>query len=320
MRAEPGKVTIYSVAHRAAVSISTVSLVMNAPHRVRPETRERVVAAAAELGYRPGRAASGTGVGALRIVVAAPFSSYPSYFRRLAGMMAHAAEAAVELSPFDLPSAAASVSPLLDTLPARRGVDGVIVMGVPLADAALRASRQAQLPVVLVDVRRARPRGSDLPAVLVDDEAGGRMIGEHLAGRGHVRAVFLHEPQRSHDYISAGMLRARGLGESVELVEAVVEPGTDPERALLDAFEVAPSAAPSSPTTTSSPRVPGERWSEPAGGWLRRLRSSVTTTATSPPHSTSPRLPNRSRSPGGRRSSCCWPRSPAPTPAYPVSI
>ncbi len=235
MRADPGKVTIYTVAERAGVSISTVSLVTSAPHRVSAATRERVVAAAAELGYRPGRSTSSSS-GALRVVVAAPFSSYPSYFRRLAGMMAHAHEAAVELSTFDLPSAAASPSPLLDALPARPGVDGVIVMGVPLSAAALRASRQSSLPVVAVDVRPTRPRGSDLPVVLVDDVAGGRAIGEHLRALGHRRAVFLHEPQLSQEYVSAGMLRAEGAGEHIELVDAVAEPGRDPGEALLAAL------------------------------------------------------------------------------------
>ncbi|OZB89132.1 MAG: hypothetical protein B7X41_04465, partial [Microbacterium sp. 14-71-5] len=54
MRARPGRVTIYDVATRAGVSISTVSLAVSAPHRVRPETRERIVAAATALFGRVG--------------------------------------------------------------------------------------------------------------------------------------------------------------------------------------------------------------------------------------------------------------------------
>ena len=67
MRARPGTVTIYDVAARAGVSISTVSLVVNAPHRVTPATRERVVAAAMALGYRM---TAGRRIGATRIAVA----------------------------------------------------------------------------------------------------------------------------------------------------------------------------------------------------------------------------------------------------------
>jgi len=49
--------TITTVAERARVSRQTVSNVLNAPHRVQPETQQRVRAAIAELGYRPHRAA-----------------------------------------------------------------------------------------------------------------------------------------------------------------------------------------------------------------------------------------------------------------------
>ncbi|GAB2845746.1 LacI family DNA-binding transcriptional regulator [Lentzea nigeriaca] len=47
------RVTLESVAKRAAVSRQTVSNVLNAPHRVRPMTLQRVHSAIAELGYRP---------------------------------------------------------------------------------------------------------------------------------------------------------------------------------------------------------------------------------------------------------------------------
>jgi DNA-binding LacI/PurR family transcriptional regulator len=49
--------TITTVAERARVSRQTVSNVLNAPHRVQPDTQQRVRAAIAELGYRPHRAA-----------------------------------------------------------------------------------------------------------------------------------------------------------------------------------------------------------------------------------------------------------------------
>ncbi|WP_244302533.1 LacI family DNA-binding transcriptional regulator, partial [Microbispora triticiradicis] len=45
------------VAELAGVSAMTVSRVLNAPEKVRPETRERVLAAVRELDYRPNSAA-----------------------------------------------------------------------------------------------------------------------------------------------------------------------------------------------------------------------------------------------------------------------
>ncbi|MGN9907389.1 LacI family DNA-binding transcriptional regulator [Phytohabitans sp. LJ34] len=52
-----GKVTIATVAARANVSRQTVSNVLNTPHLVREETRERVREAIATLGYRANQAA-----------------------------------------------------------------------------------------------------------------------------------------------------------------------------------------------------------------------------------------------------------------------
>lgn len=51
--------TIRDVAKRAKVSTTTVSYTFNQPQRVRTETRERVLAAAVELGFRPNLHASG---------------------------------------------------------------------------------------------------------------------------------------------------------------------------------------------------------------------------------------------------------------------
>ena len=235
------KVTIYTVAERAGVSISTVSLAINAPHRVSAATRARVVAAAGVLGYRAGAGLRGSS-GGTRVAVAAPFSSYSTYFRRFSGMLVRARETAIDLEAHDLESAAAVAAPLLDALPVRRGIEGLIVMGVPLGSAAMRASREAALPLVLVDVRRARPSRQDVPAVLVDDEEGGRLAGEHLRSRGHERVLYLGEHQLSDDYVSAGMLRVRGVSEFLtgKVVRSPLD--ADPTPALLEALR-GPGAA-----------------------------------------------------------------------------
>ena len=64
----PDKVTIATVAHHAQVSRQTVSNVINSPHLVRQETRERVRAAIDELGYRANQAARQMRTGRSRLI------------------------------------------------------------------------------------------------------------------------------------------------------------------------------------------------------------------------------------------------------------
>ncbi|MDQ7908137.1 LacI family DNA-binding transcriptional regulator [Phytohabitans sp. ZYX-F-186] len=206
------KVTIYEVAARAGVSISTVSLVLNSPTRVRQATRERVLTAADELGFVPKadavtRARKGVG----RIGVIAPFSSYPSFSRRLAGVFAAIGAEALEVVVFDQQSAASASSPLLASLPITRRLDGLIIMGLPLEDAVVERLRAQRLPTVVLDSPRPR-----FEAVVTDDEAGGELVARYLAERGHRRFGYVGEAQRSHAYVSPSESRLAGFRRVVD--------------------------------------------------------------------------------------------------------
>ncbi|WP_249714210.1 LacI family DNA-binding transcriptional regulator [Rhizomonospora bruguierae] len=202
-----GKITIYDVAARAGVSISTVSLVLNSPARVRQATRERVLSAADELGFVPKadavtRARRGVG----RIGVIAPFSSYPSFSRRLAGVFAAVDAEALEVVVFDQQSAASATSPLLSSLPITRRLDGLIIMGLPLEESVIERLRAQRLPTVVIDSPRPR-----FEAVVTDDETGGELAARHLIARGHRRFAYVGEAQRSHAYVSPSESRLTGF-------------------------------------------------------------------------------------------------------------
>ncbi len=78
--------TIYDVAERARVSISTVSRVLNSPDQVHEGTRTRVLIAIDELGFVPrADAAARARKGTRRIGVLAPFITYPSFVAAPAG-------------------------------------------------------------------------------------------------------------------------------------------------------------------------------------------------------------------------------------------
>ena len=212
-------VTIYDVAARAGVSISTVSQVINRPGRVNPRTRDRVLKAVEDLQYVPKAAAVSSarrGVG--RIGVLAPFTSYDSYRRRLMGVLAESDGTSRDVVVYDHESAAASLSPLLRILPVTGRLDGLLIMGLPLDDALAEKLLTRRLPTVLVD--SSRP---EFHTVTIDDEEGGAMAARHLLERGHRSFAFVQEPQESFEFLSQGQRRNRGF------LREVAAAGGDPD-------------------------------------------------------------------------------------------
>jgi DNA-binding LacI/PurR family transcriptional regulator len=212
------QVTIYDVAAYAGVSISTVSQTLNRPNRVNPKTRERVLKAIEELQYMPkAQAVSQARRGVGRIGVLAPFTSYDSFRRRLMGVLAESNGINRDVVVYDHESAAASVSPLLRTLPVTGRLDGLLVMGLPLDDELAEQLIQRRLPTVLID--SSRPEFS---TVTTDDDEGGAMVARHLLERGHTSFAFVQEPQESNAFLSQGQRRNRGF------CRVLSEAGIDP--------------------------------------------------------------------------------------------
>lgn len=182
-------VTIYDVAAEAGVSISTVSLALNTPQRVKSSTRERIQAAIDQLGFEPktdavARARRGIG----RIGVVAPFSSHPSFARRLNGVLSAATGTSMDVMVYDEVEAADA---MLSSLPVTRRVDGTIVMGLPFSDDLAERLAGQRMETVLVELRRA-----GFSSVAADDDRGGRMVAEHLLACGHDRLAFIGQRQR----------------------------------------------------------------------------------------------------------------------------
>jgi DNA-binding LacI/PurR family transcriptional regulator len=212
--------TIYDVASRAGVSISTVSHTLNRPQRVNAATRQRVLEAIDELGYVPKASAMAHARKAVgRVGVIAPFSSYESYARRLKGILQEAQGDATEIVLYDQESAASATSPLLSALPVSRRLDGLVIMGLPLDDRLAERLLAQGLPTVLVDSTRP-----ELDSIIIDDQAAGYLVGTHLIDRGRRSFAYVSEAQRSDAYLSQGQLRRNGLRR------AVTDAGVDPDQ------------------------------------------------------------------------------------------
>jgi DNA-binding LacI/PurR family transcriptional regulator len=237
------RATIYDVATKAGVSISTVSLALNAPTRVKPETLERVLAAADALNFVPKSEAvtrARRGVG--RIGVIAPFTSYSSFSRRLNGVLRAVRGQNSEIVVYDQESAATSV---LASLPLTQRLDGLIVMSLPFSDGVAQRLLDQRVTTVLVEVER-----SGFSSVTIDDAAGGRMVAELLVARGHERFGFIGEArQQSHRYVLQSEARLAGFRDgldrrgrelpetNIRQVEHTLEAGAAVAEELLDLSE-----------------------------------------------------------------------------------
>ncbi len=178
--------TIYDVAELAAVSISTVSRVLNAPEHVHEATRARVLAAIDQLNFVPrAEATARARKGMRRIGVLAPFFTYPSFVQRLRGVANTLAGFAYEMVIYNVESDVRRDGHLA-SLPVTRRIDGLIIMALPFDPKVAQRLLAYELEVVLIEF--THPLFS---SVEINDESGGLLVARYLAERGHRRCAFV---------------------------------------------------------------------------------------------------------------------------------
>jgi DNA-binding LacI/PurR family transcriptional regulator len=217
VNAPPRPPAMSDVAVVAGVSHQTVSRVLNDHPSVRPETRERVLAAIAELGYRRNTAAralvtrrSGTiGVVTTGLALFGPTSTFIAVERaaRDSGLFVSVAT----VSRWE----AAAIQQVLEHFMSQ-AVEGVVVIAAH--DEAVEAVQAFDAPVPVVMVGPQNLPGGRLQSVAVDQYVGARIATRHLLDLGHAHVTHLRGP----DEIDA---RQRVRGWRDELEAAGVEPG-----------------------------------------------------------------------------------------------
>ncbi|GAB4125417.1 MAG: LacI family DNA-binding transcriptional regulator [Roseiflexaceae bacterium] len=204
--ARPVDVTIYDVAKRAGVSITTVSRVLNQPERVNPETRARVYQAIEVLGFVPRAEAvarARTHVG--RIGVLSPFFTFPSFAQRLRAMANTLSESNFELVIYNVNSAS-NLESYLNTLPILRRLDGIVLLSLNVDNSAIERLRQNGMEIVLLDCWHPQ-----VSSITIDDEAGGRLVAEHLLRQGRRRLAVLGDANVPSYTTNASAARMRGF-------------------------------------------------------------------------------------------------------------
>jgi LacI family transcriptional regulator len=183
--------SVKDVAAAAGVSLGTVSNVLNRPHRVSPETRERVLKAMADLGFVRNESARQLRAGSSRTLAYVMLDASNPFFTDVAAGIDSAAEG-VDLS-LVLCNSRNSVQRELAHLALleQQRVQGVLVTPVDPESTVLDEVAGRGTPVVVVDRTRS---DQSLCSVAVDDVLGGRVAVEHLLDRGHTRVAYVGGP------------------------------------------------------------------------------------------------------------------------------
>ncbi|HVD14201.1 MAG TPA: LacI family DNA-binding transcriptional regulator [Actinomycetota bacterium] len=179
------------MAAHAGVSVGTVSNVLNRPDAVAPATRARVQRAIAELGFVPNESARQLRGGHSRTIGLVVLDVGNPFFTDVAkGVEDAVTEAGLTVILCDSAEQVEREYRYLDLLEAQR-VKGVLITPVEGVSKRLRALRQHDIPVVLVD-RFASTR--NVCSVSVDDVYGGELAAAHLVEQGHRRIAFVGGP------------------------------------------------------------------------------------------------------------------------------
>lgn len=213
---------IKGVAARAGVSVATVSRVMSGASRVSPQTRSRVLAAIAELDYRPNAVARSLrtdSTHSLGLIIGDIVNPFFTGLARAVEDEARAAGYTVVVGNAD--ERADQQDHYIRVLLEQR-VDGLLVSPAAETTPMMLAAAGSGTPLVLVD--RVLP-GLAVPSVRTDGAEATHDFIRHVHRLGHRRIAFISGP----DTLSTGRERTEAF------LAAMAEYGLDVPREYIEA-------------------------------------------------------------------------------------
>ena len=205
--------TMKDVARLAGVSVQTVSVVVNEKAVVTPVTRDRILAAIDELGYRPLAVGRSLRTGSTRTIGLMVADITNPFFARMADAVEdYAHRAGYNLILYNTHSDPERERTYLQ-IATQRWVDGMLFVTTTDTLHGLGSLRKAGIPVVAID---RIPDHYDGPSVILDNRKTGAMVAEHLLDLGHERLAHICGPldlRLSVERLESfqGAIRARGL-------------------------------------------------------------------------------------------------------------
>jgi len=182
--ADDEPVTLKDIAREAGVAVSTVSRALNMPDRVNARTRDRVLAVATALDYRPGSPPTSRGTSAVGLFV--PDVRNPFYSEILAGLGAQLSAAGYLQFLIDTEESFERENEYLSRI--QHVSDGVVMVASRSSNDELRRLAE-RIPLVTIN----RPI-TEIPGVVVDDTLGITEAVEHLVALGHTHICYVAGP------------------------------------------------------------------------------------------------------------------------------
>jgi len=190
------KTKVSDVAHRARVSVATVSRTFNTPAAVRENVRKRVIAVAQSLGYSPNPAAKALRMQRTNIVGAVvPTLDYAIYAQMLnsfqTALSASGYMVFVLTVGFDNTHLYEPVRLLVD-----RGAEALLIVGRIEDDRARTFLAERRIPTVTTYSYQA---DDPIPSIGFDNYAATRQLADYLVRLGHRHMVMISGPTRGND-------------------------------------------------------------------------------------------------------------------------
>lgn len=191
--------TIATIAAQMGLSRATVTHVLNGratEQRIKPETQERVLKAAHELGYRANAAARAVRAGRYGNIALIQ-SLYGQYLpsELLRGLTQAIASRDIRFVLTQAPDTVISDETYLPDTMRGLSVDGVIInRHLGFSEPYLAHIQRLGIPAIFLNVKQ------EFDCVHPDDLTGGRITAEHLLQLGHERIAYLEtdEPENRH--------------------------------------------------------------------------------------------------------------------------
>jgi len=226
-------VTVKDIAKKCNLSVATVSNALNDKQIVRPDTRQVVLKAAAELGYRPSAIARGL-IGKKMNTIGVVFYTQPEmalsanpYFHLVLDGIFSVCARDHQNTMFCALSSWEAVDEAVNRICDGR-CDGALLLLPPANSALLDRLTQIDFPFVTLSTT---PSDRRISFVDIDNVLGARQAAEHLIKLGHRRINFIMEPrdepfQFAHDRLLGARMAFNDAGlklddqDVVTMVEA----------------------------------------------------------------------------------------------------